>query len=120
MEPERVYLQTGLEVPVPATHMEQGLAMDLPDTPEEIAEREGIHERIQAELLNGDAEELSQAKETLELPPVWNEVQDLLMDDGDVISEEISPGKRSRDEAARGRRKEGMRMISERTRECIL
>ena len=41
----------------------------------------------------------------LELPPVWNDVQDLLMDDKEMISEEIRPGKRSRDEVARGRRK---------------
>ena len=84
-EPERVYLQTELEVPVPETHLEQRVEMDLQDTPEDIAEREGIHERIQAELRNGDTEELSQAEERLELPPVWNEVQDLLMDNGEVI-----------------------------------
>ena len=104
-EPERVYLETGLEVHVPETHLERETEMDLQDTPEDIAGREGIHERIQAELRNGDTEELSQAEEMLELPPVWNEVQDLLMDDGEVISEEFRPGKRSRDEAARGRRK---------------
>ena len=42
-EPERVYLQTGLGVPVPETHFEQRVEVDLPDTPEDIAEREGIH-----------------------------------------------------------------------------
>ena len=41
----------------------------------------------------------------LELPPVWNDVQDLLMDDEEMITEEIRPGKCSRDEVARGRRK---------------
>ena len=44
-----------------------------------MAKREGIHERIQVELGNEDAAELSQAEEALELPTVWNEVQDLLM-----------------------------------------
>ena len=39
-ETERVDVQTGLEVPVPEIHIEQGLAMDLQETPEEIAERE--------------------------------------------------------------------------------
>ena len=41
----------------------------------------------------------------MELPPVWNEVQDLLMEDGDVISEDLRPEKLKRDEVARGRRK---------------
>ena len=59
--------------------------MDQPETPEEIAEREGIHERIQAELRNGDTEDLSQAEEMLDLPPIWHEVQDLLMDNEEMI-----------------------------------
>ena len=46
-----------------------------------------IHERIQSELRNEDKEEVSQAKEMLELPRVCNEVQDLIMDGGDMISE---------------------------------
>ena len=79
--------------------------MDLLKTPAEIAEREDIHERIQAELRNRDTEDLSQAEKMLELPPVWNDVQDLLMDDKEMISGESRPGKRSRDEVARGRRK---------------
>ena len=41
----------------------------------------------------------------LELPLVWNEVQDLLMDDEEMISGEIRPGKHVRDEITRGRRK---------------
>ena len=53
-EPERVYVQAELGVPVPETHLEQGIEVDLPETPAEIAEREGIHERIQVELRNGD------------------------------------------------------------------
>ena len=38
-KPERVYLETGLEVHVPETHLEQETEMDLQDTPENIAER---------------------------------------------------------------------------------
>ena len=104
-EPERVYLETGLEVHVPKTHLEQEVEMDLQDTPESIAEREGIHERIQSELRNEDKEEVSQAEEMLELPLVLNKVQDLMMDDGDMISEDLRPEKRKSDEVARGRRK---------------
>ena len=48
-EPERVYLETGLEVHIPETHLERETEMDLQDTPEDIAEREGIYKRIQAE-----------------------------------------------------------------------
>ena len=52
------YLETGLEVHVPETHLEQETEMDRQDTPEDIAEREGIHERIQAELHNEDIEKV--------------------------------------------------------------
>ena len=48
--PERAYSQADLGLPVPEIPQEQGIEVDPPDTPEEIAEREGIHERIQAEL----------------------------------------------------------------------
>ena len=36
----------------------------------------------------------------LELPPVWNEVQDLMIEDGDMISEDFRPEKRKRYEVA--------------------
>ena len=81
------------------------IEVDPPDTPEEVAEREGIHERIQAELRNEDKEERLQTEEMLELPPSWNDVQDLLMEDETIPSDEIRPGKRVRDEPARGWRK---------------
>ena len=48
-EPERVYMQAERGVPVPEVHLEQKIEVDQPETPEEIAKREGIHERIQAE-----------------------------------------------------------------------
>ena len=40
----------------------------------------------------------------LELPPAWNEVQDLIMDGGDMISEDLRLEKRKREEISRGRR----------------
>ena len=97
--------QADLRVPVPEIPQEHEKEVDSPDTPEDIAEREGIHERIQAELRNRDKEEMLQAEEMLELPPVWNEVQDLLMEDETMLPGDIRPGKRVRDEPARGRRK---------------
>ena len=81
--------------------------LDIPILPEDskvIAEREGIHERIQLEIQT----EVS-AEEMLEVPPAWNEVPDLLMagKDGMLIKE--ADTKHKRDEVAWGRRK---RLIS--------
>ena len=45
-----------------------------------IAEREGIHERIQPEILNEDKEVEVAAEEMLEVPLAWNEVPDLMME----------------------------------------
>ena len=41
----------------------------IPDDPKEIAVREGIHERIQAEIHQGNKEEEARAEEMLEVPP---------------------------------------------------
>ena len=76
------------------------------DSPEEMAMREGIHKRIQAEIYHEDRERVFQAEERLEAPPGWNEVEDLIMDDGDILVENMKPEKRRRDEVARGRRKQ--------------
>ena len=51
----------------------------IPIDPEEIAVREGIHERIQAEIHHEDKEAETVAEEMLEVPPEWNEVPDLMM-----------------------------------------
>ena len=91
-----MYLETGLKVHVPEAHLERETEMDLQDTPENIAKREVIHERIQAELRNGDIEKVSQAEEMLELPPLWNKMQDLMMDDGDMMSEDLRLEKRKK------------------------
>ena len=75
------------------------------DSPEEIELREGIHERIQAEIHHEAREEVVQAEERLENPPAWNEVEDLMLEDGEVLVDEIRAGKRERDDTFRGRRK---------------
>ena len=64
---------------------------------EHVAEREGIHERIQSEMRNEEKEKVSWAVKMLELPPGWKEVQDLILDDGDTLPEDLRPEKRKRD-----------------------
>ena len=70
------------------------------DSPKEMAMRVGIHERIQAEIYHEDRERAFQAEEMLDTPPGWNEVEDLIMDDGDILAENMRPEKRRRDEIA--------------------
>ena len=65
----------------------------------------GIHERIQAKLLNQEKGSISRAEEILELPPAWNEEQDLVMEDVSSPSMNSKPEKRKREETDRGRRK---------------
>ena len=76
------------------------------DDPEEMAVREGIHERIQVEIYNENKEREAQAEEMLDIPPEWNEVKDLILEDGDILSENMRPEKRMRDEISRGRKKQ--------------
>ena len=47
----------------------------------------------------------ARAEEMLEIPPEWNEVPDLMMEEGDILPEDTRPDKRKRDEIFRGRRK---------------
>ena len=75
------------------------------DSPEEMEIREGIHERIKAELHHEDRERTFQAEERLDAPPGWNDVEDLIMEDGEILEENTRPDKRRRDEVAQGRRK---------------
>ena len=79
--------------------------MDLLDAPEHVAEREGIHERIQSEMRNEEKEKVSWAEEMLELPMGWNEVIDLIMDDSDTLPKDLRLEKQKRDEVARRWRK---------------
>ena len=53
----------------------------VPEDPKEIAVREGIHKRIQAEIHHEDKE----AEEMLEVPLEWNAAPDLMMEDKDVL-----------------------------------
>ena len=74
--------------------------------------REGIHERIQAEIHQGKQGEGSQggAKEMLEVPPEWIEVLVLMMEEEDVLPKATGSTKQRRDEMSpeggeNGRRK---------------
>ena len=56
--------------------------------------REGIHERIQAEIHQGNKEEEARAEEMLEVPPECNEVPDLMMEEEDVLPKATGSTKR--------------------------
>ena len=77
----------------------------LPEDPEVIAEREGIHERIQMEFQHEDTEAEVVAEDILEVTPVWNEVPDLMMEDEDGMMITEAATKLKRDEVAQGQRK---------------
>ena len=77
----------------------------IPEDPKEIAVREGIHERIQAEIHQGNTEEEARAQEMLEVPSEWNEVPDLMMEEEDVLPQATESTKWRRDKISRGRRK---------------
>ena len=70
-----------------------------------MAVREGIHQRIQAEMHHENKEIEARAEEMLEIPPEWNEVLDLTMEEGDILPEDTRPDKQKRDEISRGQRK---------------
>ena len=70
-----------------------------------MAAREGIHERIQAEIHHEDKEREARAEEMLEIPLEWNEVPDLIMGNGDILPEDMRPDKRRRVEISQGWRK---------------
>ena len=52
-----------------------------------------------------DKEAISRAEEMLELRPVWNKEQDIILDDVDILPGDLRPEKRKREEISRGRRK---------------
>ena len=70
------------------------------DSLEEREMREGIHERIQVEICHEDSERVFQAEERLDAPPEWNDVEDLIMEDGEILAENMKLEKRRRDEVA--------------------
>ena len=96
---DRVYMETvpgprSPEIPTESTIDVQV----IPDDPEEMAVREGIHERIQAEMHHGNKEIEARAEEMLRIPPEWNSVPDLMMEEGDILPEDSRPDKRKIDE----------------------
>ena len=46
-----------------------------------------------------------QTEERLDAPPGWNDVEDLIMEDGEILAENVKPENRRRDEVAQGQRK---------------
>ena len=50
------------------------------DEPEVVVAREGIHERIQAEIQHKGKEAQVRSDEMLDTLPAWNEVPDLMME----------------------------------------
>ena len=103
---ERVYMET---VPGPRSlEISAESAIDIqviPEDPEEMAMREGIHKRIQAEMHHENKEIEARVEEMLEIPPEWNKVLDLMMEEGDILPENMRPDKRRRDEISQGWRK---------------
>ena len=61
------------------------------DSPKEMEMRKGIHERIQAEIHQEAREESFQSEERLNASPGWNEVEDLILEDGDILEENTRP-----------------------------
>ena len=105
-ERERVFMETRPDPVNPEITAEPDLEVPMIlDNPEEMAVREGIPERIQAKMYHKDKEREAQAEEMLDIPPEWNEVKDLILEDGDILSENMRPEKRMRDEISRGWRK---------------
>ena len=70
-----------------------------------IAEREGIHKKIQSVIQHEDKEAEVAAEDMLEVSPAWNEVTDHMNEakDSKLITEAAT--KQKRDEVAPGRRK---------------
>ena len=77
----------------------------IPEDPEQIAVREGIHERIQAEIHHEDKEAETTEEEMLEVSQEQNEVPDLMMEDKDVRPATEGAAKQKIDEVAWGQRK---------------
>ena len=99
VELERVYMEPVAKTVSPEITPEVNPELVL-QVPEEMEDIDGIHERIQSELLNQGKEDVSRVEEILELPPAWNEVQDLIMDDGSSSTMDSKPEKRKREEIA--------------------
>ena len=99
-------METGTGPKSPERFAEPALDIQvIPEDLEETAVREWIHERIQGKIHHENKEIEARAEEMLEIPPEWNEVPDLIMEEGGILPEDTRPDKRKRDEIAQGRRK---------------
>ena len=79
-----------------------GATRVIPEDPAEIAVREGEHKRIQA---GEDKEAEATVEEMLEVPPEYNEVPDLMMEDQDVRPATEGAAKWKMDEGSPGAEK---------------
>ena len=73
----------------------------IPKDSDEIAVREGIQERTLAEIQHQDKEAEAVVEEMLEVPPQWNEVPDLMMEEENVQPATETASKQKIDEVAR-------------------
>ena len=74
VEEAEVWVESEVEDPK-APEVDTGPGLDIlivPEDPEVLAEREGIHARIQVEIQHEDKEAEVLAEEMLEAPLVWN------------------------------------------------
>ena len=72
----------------------------LPEDPEVIPEREGIHERIQSKIQHEDKEVEAAEEVMLEIPPEWNAVPDLIIEEKEGMMITETDTKWKRDEVA--------------------
>ena len=70
----------------------------ITEDPEVMAIKEGIHERIQAEIQHEDKEAEMAEDVMLGIPPKWNAVPDLIMDDEEELMIKEADNKPKRDE----------------------
>ena len=70
----------------------------ITEDPEVMAIKEGIHERIQAEIQHEDKEAEMAEDVMLGIPPKWNAVPDLIMEDEEELMIKEADNKPKRDE----------------------
>ena len=83
-------------------------ALDIPmitEDPEVTAEREGVLEKIQAQIQHEDQEAEMLGEVMLEIPLEWNAVPDLIIEDKEGLMITETDNKRKRYEVAQGHRK---------------
>ena len=77
----------------------------LPKDSDAIAERKGINKRIQSQIQHEDKEAKAAEDVILEIPPEWNAVPDLIMEDKEGMMITETDTNLKRDKVAQGRRK---------------